>query len=412
MNVGTRFLEMMCACIRGRRVDWNEPLQEAEWDALVQLAKEQNVLPMLMECVYDCKAFLNQPEQWRGMIRQVSMRMVISQTMQTAAFLTLFGKIQEAGLHPLVMKGISCRALYPSPDSRPSSDEDLLVSREEFPLAAAFLTEQGFESTTGEINTDREFEIGLVRRDGMYLELHCTPFSPDSSALGDFNVFFEEAVLRANDLEVNGKSVSVMEPHDHMLYLLLHAYKHLIHSGFGVRQVCDIILWAERYGDKIDWNLLQEQCRQVRAWKFALSLFRIGREYLEFQVEKAGIPQEFLEEDVPYKEILEDLLDGGIYGAKDSTRQHSSTVTLRTVESERKGESYTLLQTLFPGRDKLAGRYTYLNRSALLLPVAWGQRLWGYGMELCRNKQVSDGADSLKIGKERVELLRKLDIID
>lgn len=35
-----------------------------------------------------------------------------------------------------------------------------------------------------------------------------------------------------------------MNASDHLFYLICHALKHFYHSGFGIRQVCDILLFA------------------------------------------------------------------------------------------------------------------------------------------------------------------------
>ena len=40
-----------------------------------------------------------------------------------------------------------------------------------------------------------------------------------------------------------------------ILYLLLHAFKHFLHSGFGIRQVSDIILFSEKYRDQIEIHI-------------------------------------------------------------------------------------------------------------------------------------------------------------
>ena len=44
------------------------------------------------------------------------------------------------------------------------------------------------------------------------------------------------------DGEIDG--LLAMPPHEHLLYLLLHAYKHFVRSGIGLRQFCNIGLWA------------------------------------------------------------------------------------------------------------------------------------------------------------------------
>ena len=52
---------------------------------------------------------------------------------------------------------------------------------------------------------------------------------------------------------------------DHLLYLILHALKHFLYSGFGIRQVCDIALFSERYRDEIDWSRVKTELQSVSA---------------------------------------------------------------------------------------------------------------------------------------------------
>lgn len=412
MSENNRLTEALCAAMRGRQVNWEGPMTTQEWTNLVVLAQQQHVLPMLLESVCRCGVFLSQAEDWKREIKKQSMQITVAQTMRTAAFLEVFADMEQAGLHPIVMKGIACRVLYPVPDSRPSSDEDILVPEEEFVRAAAFLEGKGFEATDPNGSVEGDFELGFVRRDGVYLELHKSLFEPHSPALGDFNEFFADAAQRSRRLNLNGREIAILCPYDHLLYLLLHAYKHFIHSGFGVRQVCDIVLWAEFYGKEIDWLRLKEQCEQVRGWRFAQALFQIGKACLEFDLQKADMPSDLLEMDVPWQAVLTDLLEGGVFGGKDLSRKHSSTITLRTVETKRRGGRYSLRQTLFPDLEHMVKQYPYLERFPVLLPVAWTQRMLRYGAEQKQNRSDNRAVESLRIGKQRVRLLQDLGMID
>jgi hypothetical protein len=70
-----------------------------------------------------------------------------------------------------------------------------------------------------------------------------------------------------------------------------------------------------------------------------------------------------------------------------------------------------VLASVFPRAEKLERRYPYLKKHAWLLPVAWGQRLWNYSRETRREKD-SDAAQALKIGRERVELMKEYGIVE
>ena len=396
-------IEALRAAMRGRQVTWNKNCDAAQWEELYQLAAAHRVQALVLEAVYTCPDFALAAGNLKIKWRQETAVCSAGQLTRDAAFFPLYSAMRDAGMHPLVMKGAVCRGLYPDGTLRPSSDEDLLVPQAEFGEALTFLQGRGMALLDPHADAQADFEIGLTSADGLYIELHKMPFSPESSAMEQCNRFFSDAHSRA--VHVNG--LLSMCPHDHMLYLLLHAYKHFIHSGFGLRQVCDIALWAENYADRIDWPLLWTQCAEVRSTKFAKTVFAAAREYLGFDPQKTNME---LEDDLPTQALLEDLLDAGIFGSASHSRLHSATVTLNAVEADRRGEKRSLLRSVFPKRGDLEGRYPYLRRYPVLLPAAWCSRLVRYGLET--GKQNDSPAQSLALGQKRTDLLRQLDMID
>ena len=199
---------------------------------------------------------------------------------------------------------------------------------------------------------------------------------------------------------------------DHLFYLICHSFKHFLHSGFGIRQVCDIILFANEYGDAIDWEKVLRQCREIHADLFAAALFAIGEKYLTFDPEKAHYPKVWQGICVDETDMLMDLLDSGIYGNANMSRKHSSNMTLDAVAADKNGKKAgnTVLKSLFPSAKKLEGRYPYLKKHPILLPIAWTDRILKY-----RKETVAGGdnaaADSVKIGNQRIELMKKYGII-
>ena len=198
-----------------------------------------------------------------------------------------------------------------------------------------------------------------------------------------------------------------MLPHEHLLYLLLHAYKHFVCSGIGLRQFCDIGLWARAYHAEIDWQRLHEQCGSVHAATFAAAAFRIARDDLGIEFD---LPAPWSDA-VDVEPLLHDSLCGGAYGSNDLTRLHSSTVTLNAVKASRTGEKSGVLSTVFPKREYLERRYPYLKKHPYLLPVAWVQRLAHYVGEK-KTGTDNSASGSIKLAKERIELMKRYDIMD
>lgn len=406
----TLFLTITGAAIQGKALPEPPGLSQADCAALLDMAQNQRIVPLFYETVYQWEAFRQAPlaDQTRRQVRQ----QVLTQTLRTEEFLQLNRKLCQAGLRPLVVKGLVCRNLYPHPDHRPSGDEDVLIVTEELGQYQACFASFGLHPTSAKADASC-YEIPYRKANSpLYIELHQSLFPPDSEAYGDLNRFFRDAARNPVALDVPGGPVWTMGYTEHLLYLLLHAFKHFLHSGFGIRQLCDMVLFANRYGSQIQWERLVVCCQAVRAETFAIALFAIGREYFGFDPEAACYPPQWRNRPVEVEPMLEDLLAGGLYGYQSMSRRHSSTMTLEAVAAQKKGKKPGKLarSTLFPPARNLQGRYPYLRGKPWLLPVAWCSRIVSYQVNRRREPDNTPG-QALKIGKARVALLQKYDII-
>ena len=396
------FLQAAKAALRGKRVDWPQMEQE-QWQALMELAYEQHMTPMLVEAVYTSAAFRMLPEDTKWQARKQARQQVFAQTRKDRVLYELLEAMEKAQVPILVMKGAVCRSLYHLPEARPSSDEDLLVPPEHFDRAVEVLRKRGFSTASEEISSEA-YEVGFFSPEGMHIELHRLPLDPNLPLLGEANDCFAGVCEAKYTIKIRGGILPAMPPHEHMLFLLLHAFKHLLHTGVGLRQMCDILLWGERYATEIDWEKLKEQCTALRAWDFVRSVFAIGREHLgvTLPVEPGDMAGEV-------EVLLEDVFSGGVFGGESLSRKHSANITLNAVEAEQEGKKPSVLSAIFPGRKNMEGRYPWLSKHPGLLPLAWGKRLASYAAQ--PKDENNDPVQSLNIGRERVELLRKLNVI-
>lgn len=330
--------------MKNEKVSWSEELESQDWVVLFRIATTHQVLPLIYEAVYDCPAARNMEPQVFMSAKQQTIRSVMLQTMKTNEFLGLFQHLQKAGVQALVVKGIVCRNLYPNPDYRMSGDEDVLIPEEEFELCHQAMLDYGMHpaDSTQDIQFEHEVPYGKPGSP-IYIELHKCLFPPESTAYGDLNRFFKNVHDRAIKLSIDGKQVVTMGYTDHLFYLICHAFKHFLHSGFGIRQVCDIVLFANAYGKEIDWIRILQQCREIHADLFTAALFQIGQKYLTFDPSRAGYPQEWQEIQVDEQLMLDDLLEAGIYGDGTMSRKHSSNITLNAVSAQKQGKNLTIL---------------------------------------------------------------------
>lgn len=408
-----KFLKILKSALLGENASGCDGISPGEWLRLFHLAGAHSVLPMFYEAVHAIPALQEVNAPFIVDVRRQTMQMVMAQTMRTNEFLGLNKQLQEAGVHPLVVKGIICRNLYPKPDFRQSSDEDLLIPEEQFDICHGIMTDYGLQTTDDIATAASSYEISYRKvRPPLYIELHKHLFPPESEAYGDLNRFFDHAFERAIVEDIQGSSVRTLGYTDHLFYLICHAFKHFLHSGFGIRQVCDLVLFANRYGTQIDWAEVLDNCCKINAERFAAALFRIGSNYLVFDPEKAQYPDLWRRIKVDETALLEDLLSSGVYGSSNLSRTHSSNITLGAVAAQKNGkrEKNPICSSLFPPARKLAGSYPYLKKHPYLLPVAWCQRIRNYSRET-RQTVGNTAASAVKIGKDRINLMKEYGIL-
>lgn len=259
----TQFLHIAKAAISGGDL----PAEKADWPAVFALAGQQKLLPILFEAVRKMPA-AGENAALFAVTKQQVIGQVLNQTVRLAEFADLYHKLRAAGLHPIVVKGQLCSRLYPLKDHRISADDDLYIPDAEFMTCHEQLLVNGLTTDTSADELPTADEVSYTK-DGspLYIELHRHLFDSAEDAHDELNHFFTDI----NPVEMDG--FLTMPPHEHLLYLLLHAYKHFVRSGIGLRQFCDIGLWAWEYHAEIDWQRLYDQCASVHAATFAAAAF-------------------------------------------------------------------------------------------------------------------------------------------
>ena len=411
-QMNNRILNTLACALAGKKVSFTSTSDESEWEELFIQSIRHNVLPLAADAMP--KAFM-----WSGQndfLERCAVRTqkeILWQAQKTAELILLYRHLRSRGLHPLMMKGVICRSLYPEPEHRGSMDEDMLVKPAEFQRLHQAMLDYGLHMAREEQNPSEQFEVSYMDKDrGIYVEVHKTPFSPDSPYLDRLNDCFLGVHDRAISQQICGIDFLTLGLEDHLLYLILHALKHFLHCGFGIRQICDIGLFAEKYSDNIDWRSLRTQLENVDAMDFARAVFWIAAKNLLPDNHMAEYLADWELSGIDPEPLLADVLEGGIYGGSTMSRVHSSNMTLRAAAAQSDHGLSAVLYSQFPPLVSMQAKYPYLKRIPVLLPVAWLQRLVRYLWELIRHRGRSNSAlTSIRVGNERIRLLEQYNII-
>lgn len=362
------------------------------------LAESHMILPMVMDACANASDFPYYAKRayWE----------TITQAQRSADFLLLYEYLKGKELSPLILKGILCRSLYLNPEQRLSADEDFLIDPEDVSHYHEALLAYGLQPADPAQDIRQAYEITYTEKDSLlYLEVH-TQLFPPSSAYSRLNDLFADIRARSISEKVYSTVIRTLSCRDHLLYLILHAYKHFLYSGFGIRQCADILLYSLQYQNEIDWNSVQNDLVNAGAYDFSRAIYKIG--FVHLLKTASFLPEDWNICSIDEVPLLEDIMASGLYGTSSFSRLHSSNITLHAMEESGKGSG--VLRSIFLPLDSMKGKYPYLKKAPYLLPFAWIQRIRTYVKE---SKQVhaDDMLESVKIGRGRVELLKMYHMI-
>lgn len=398
------------------------PIVPSEWNALIEAARRQHVLPLVAEVFSEApetllsvpaaesvpKGDTGVPEPANSLqtVREAAFRLVYLQTVRSCAFLSAYRSLASQGIRPAVVKGIVLRLLCPQPDHRISTDEDLfLPDPAEYRACIDALPALGFRliSTDGDSSAEASF---LDPAHGLKLEVHRRLF-PDTLINGcDLNAPFSAPSFRTLTAP-DGTELVTLDHTEHLLFLLLHAMKHFIYSGFGIRQLCDICVYVNAFGAEINWERIFRLSAGVKAEIFTEALLSAGESALFLRPDLVLTETLRNRTHADFSPLLEDMMAGGVYGSADPNRLHSSRFTLKTAAGQ---PGAGLWASIFPPRSSLTASFPCLVKYPWLLPAAWSVRIARYGVSVLKSGKQVSAAESIRIGKKRSALLAQYGI--
>lgn len=365
-----------------------------DYQKLFDLANQHQISALIYNQIYNFDDF---PEEIKQRWKRDALKINAFQTRKTMKILQVYRQFLKQELKVLIVKGLVCRSLYPQPDNRQSNDEDLYVRKEEYEAVKEILLKNNFTV----ISEKADVTTFIDPASGLSIELHTALFSLESRAYGNYQRYFDQAFDECIVHRINGVEVYSLEYTQHLLFLILHFVKHFFHGGVGIRQVVDIVMYSEAYGDKVDWDRLYDILKDLNIYVLIANLFAMAHDKLEFDYKKIQVPECIDKSD--YQDLFDDIMDAGIFGQSSSERIHSATITLNTISDGKT----SVLKSIFPSLKEMQGKYKYLNRYPVLLPFAYLSRIMNYK----KNNSSKNSQRTIEVGKQRIELLKKYRVI-
>lgn len=378
----------LLALLKDARLNKKSEYRKLDYEELYKLSYQHQVSALIYNQIYDFPDFpIDIKNNWKSQAIKIN----AFQTMKTMKLLEIYKKFIDLHINVIVVKGIICRSLYPQPENRQSNDEDLYIQTKDFTTIKNLLLKENFQI----IHESEDVTTFLDYTSGLTIEMHTSLFSKESKAYGQYQTLFDQAFEHTMIHQIQGVNLVSLDNDYHLLFLILHFVKHFLHSGVGIRQVLDIIMYIEKYHQNINWNKIFEILKYFQIYELMINVFALAHDYLAFDCPDIPI------QNSNYQDLLNDIMNAGIFGQSSNERIHSSTITLNALSDG----NTNIFKSIFPSLKEMKGKYEYLHSYPFLLPIAYISRIYHYII------QKQDSRKTIEIGQQRVELLKKYKVI-
>ena len=260
-------------------------------------------------------------------------------------------KFDECGVKNMPMKGSVLKYIYPRPELREMSDLDILIENKDLSIVGDALDNLGYSLLRSIKHHD------IYHKGGVVVEAHKSMYDKTvDNAQYKYFLGFDKAVLS------EGYEYSYeFKNEDFYVYMLAHAAKHFYIMGCGVRNLIDVYVYLNKFGDSMDREYVDRELERCGILDFTKHMEKLAFDWLEGR-----------ELDDFYLSLFKYMLDSGIYG-KDENGIWSK---LAESQDEKVTNKSLKLWYFFPPLYYIAEYYPWVEDHKFLLPVAWFMRFF------------------------------------
>ncbi|MEI6578841.1 MAG: nucleotidyltransferase family protein [Eubacteriales bacterium] len=407
-----------------RGIKATNPIFDVNYEKVISLAKEQSIyhtvlfaLKMMDYCVL--------PDAELAVLFSQLKNDTITAYIRRVKIIKLLEDFEAAGICVVLLKGYGVASLYALPDSRMSGDVDIYVDPKDEKRGQALLKQNGFKvvprDTRSHHSECEHSELG-------HLELHVKLYAK----------IVEEVWFKDNDghalaiqpyvkISTDEGYFYTLGKTDNLIFLALHMIKHFITGGISLRLIMDFSLFFYVNNSTVDFIRFWSTMENLN-YKYLIEVI-LSIAVKHFGFNSDSLPYNIIEIDENNIEVvLNDLETGGWLGTKEhDTRNEGWNEYNRLKFIHNKSnrnyifymflwsaESY--IKSMFPSRQHLAEKFPYVNKSIILVPIAWLHRFFTRGLSYLSSGKLKSyvvkGEDDLNdTAKKRVELFKQMKII-
>ena len=381
-------LGLLSRALSGKPIKEKLLVEGANIQQVINMAKKHAVLSLLYDELPKETLTEEQSRYIEKECKQISLQNY------RLLFLTKYivGLLEENGLKVVVLKGVSTAQYYPVPELRKSGDVDLLLpDTDKIGLIKQIMLTNGFKIYEEQL---ANHHISFLSEEGISIEIHTMLAEPFDN--GKINRYLDEMV-KNKDFETDtvcamGLELPVLSKSYYAYELLLHMMQHFLRSGFGLKLLCDWVVFWQYPVEEDEKSTYLRLLEESRVKGFSDLVTQTCVKYL-------GMPKENVQwmncmTEYPCEEFINEVIEAEEFGKSEVERM----VVLQGTG---------LMDFFKEFHHQMYLNYPKVGKCFLLWPVLWIMTLLRFLRNNKKVRNTSTGA-IIKEAKRRSGLMKQI----
>lgn len=323
-----------------------------DWNEVYQLAQEQSVLGLVLSGIEQYKNLnvnldVNQKLllQWIGEVQLIEQR----NKAMNVYIAELIEGMRSEGMYTLLVKGQGLAQCYNRPNWRACGDVDLLLSKDNYEKAKAFILPKGVLTEPEEAGKKH-----LAMQVGQWaVELHGTLRVGLSARVDRMLDNVQHDIFYGGQVRswINGQTqVFLPASNEDVVYVFAHILQHFYKGGIGLRQICDWCRLMWTYRDSLNYKVLESRIREAGLMSEWKAFYNLASRYLGMPDFGSGLMVHDSRYDKKADKICEFILEVGNFGHNrdNSYFQKHSYFVQKCISAWRRVKDLCRHATIFP----------------------------------------------------------------
>lgn len=232
-----------------------------DWNYILEKSLNHGIAPLLFQALAQSEVAKQIPNSSFETLRKIYLSSLLSNMNLYKKLVPVLDAFNKHSVPTMLLKGAAlCLTTYKDMALRPFGDVDILVPHDKVHLCQGLMEELGYNLVTNNyfpIPDEQNDQLGCewtYQCNGAVIELHWNLIDKLAPFPIDISSFWEGA----EEVDVEGRRALVMSPHNQLIHLCLHQFKH---HWNHIRDLTDVAVVIEKFDHRLDWELLYSVAR-------------------------------------------------------------------------------------------------------------------------------------------------------